>query len=178
MDKKEQLTQDELRDYLQKHDVKLTRLAEMMGYKNPEPLMSCFKHHKDWHGRPRKLNAEQIAKLNEAMPRLADELLGCRLEFNPDPDDTNRWGSTYDKKLVEPIKRIGNYLNITKMLARVCGWSKGKKSAVLCSPNGKMNGWISNADVLAINSELKTIAGDLKDYEVVIDTDKGAAANL
>ena len=169
MTQKEPITQDDFYKFLTDHDVIISRLAEMIGMKKPEPLMSCFKHHNDWHGRPRKLNADHIAALNEAMPRLAEELLNCRLKFDPERAETNAWGSTYDKGLVEPIKRIGNYLNITKMLERVAGWSASKKCAVLSRHEGSMAGCISKADAVAINQELITIAGVLEKYELVAD---------
>lgn len=171
MTEKEKVTQDELYKFLLDHDVKISRLAEMIGLKSPEPLMSCFKHHNDWHGHPRKLNAENIALINNALPRLAEELLNCRLKFDPKRAETNSWGSTYDKGLIEPIKRIGNYLNITKMLKRVAGWSNGKKCAVLSRPNGKMAGCITKEDTVAINNELLSVAGVLSSYEVVINSD-------
>jgi len=170
MTQKEQVSQDDLYEFLKEHDVKISRLAEMIGMKKPEPLMSCFKHHNDWHGRPRKLNADHIAALNEALPRLSEELLNCRLKFDPERAETNTWGSTYDKGLVEPIKRIGNYLNITKMLERVAGWHNGKKCAVLSRPNGKMYGCVTKDDTVAINKELLSIAGVLERYELVEDS--------
>ena len=52
---KVKVTQDTLYEYILAHDVKLTRLAEMIG-RAPEVVMSCFKHHNDWHGRPRRFN--------------------------------------------------------------------------------------------------------------------------
>lgn len=169
MVQKEPIVQDDLYKFLLMHDVKISRLAEMIGMKKPEPLLSCFKHHNDWHGRPRKLNADHIAALNEAMPRLAEYLLNCRLKFDAERAKTNTWGSTYDKGLVEPIKLIGSYLNITKMLKRVAGWNNGKKCAVLSRPNGKMFGCITKADAVAINQELLAVAGVLEKYELVAD---------
>lgn len=171
MTKTEQVTQDELYKYLLAHDIKLSRLAEMIGLKTPEPLMSCFKHHKDWHGRPRKFNAGHIARLNEALPLLAENLLDCRLKFGSKRVFVSKNGKVYDLDLVEPVKRIGNYLNITAMLVRVCGWSKGKKNNVLSKPNDKMYGWISKDDAVAINQELLSIAGVLSRYELVGHTD-------
>lgn len=161
-----QITQDALYEYLLAHDVKLSRLAEMIGVV-PEVVLSCFKHHCDWHGHPRKFNVGHIAAINEALPRLADELRGRLLQFGSDHTYTNKWGSTYDPALVEPLKELGKYLNLAGLLTRLLGWSSGKKGAVLSRPNGKMYGCISQKDVTIINTEVLSIAGVLASYELV-----------
>ena len=162
-----QVTQDALYEYLLAHDVKMSRLAEMIGVV-PEVVLSCFKHHCDWHGRPRKFNAKHIASINEALPRLADELKGCLLMFGSDRTYTNRFESTYDPALVEPLKGLGHYLNLTGLLTRVLGWSASKKNAVISRPNGRMYGCISQDDVTAINTEILSIAGVLANYEIIL----------
>lgn len=168
MTQKEKVTQDELYKFLLKHDVKLSRLADMIGVV-PEVVLSCFKHHNDWHGRPRKFNAEHIALLNDALQQLAEKLMDCRLEFGSASVYTNKNGNTYDPALIDPIKRIGKYLNITGMLQRVLGWSPSKKSNVLSRSSGKMAGHISMDDVVAINAELQSIANVLSGYEIVLE---------
>lgn len=162
------VSQDTLYQYLLAHDVKLTRLAELIG-RAPEVVMSCFKHHKDWHGRPRKFNAEHIALINQALPQLANELRARLMKFGSDQMFTNKWGNTYDPALMEPIKDLGKYLNITGLLTRVCGWTHGKKSAVLSRTVSKIYGNISEQDMIAINNELLAVAGVLGSYEVVAD---------
>ena len=168
---KDQVTQDALYEYLLAHDVKLSRLAELMDI-DPDVVFSCFKHHKDWHGRPRKFNAEHIAAINEALPVIASELQARKLKFGSDRTYTNRWGSTYDPALVWPLKELGNYLNLSGMLPRLLGWSNGKIRAVLSRPNGKMFGCITQKDVTAINTEILSIIGVLTNYEVIKDIDK------
>jgi len=162
------VSQDTLYQYLLAHDVKLTRLAEMIG-RAPEVVMSCFKHHKDWHGRPRKFNAEHIALINQALPQLANELRARLLMFGSPETYKNNRGVKYDPALVEPMKELGEFLNITGIVTRVCGWSKGKKSAVLTSPASKLYGCISEQDVISINNEVLAVAGVLGSYEVVAD---------
>ena len=58
-----QVTQDTLYEYLLAHDVKLSRLAELIG-KSREVVFSCFKHHKDPRGKPRRFSAENIEAIN------------------------------------------------------------------------------------------------------------------
>lgn len=167
---KTKVSQDDLYKFLLIHDVKLARLSDMIGC-DPDVVTSCFSHRKDRLGRPRKFNAEHIAKLNEVLPRFAEELLGCRLKFGTPSASVNKNGKAYDPGLVEPIKKIGNYLNITAMLKRVAGWSAGKKSNVLCRTKGSMAGRVTKEDEVAINAELLSIAGVLERYEIVGDED-------
>ena len=162
-----QVTQDALYEYLLAHDVKLSRLAEMIGVV-PEVVLSCFKHHHDWHGRPRKFNAQHISAINEALPRLAEEMKACLLEFGSEYTYTNRFGSTYDPALVEPLKDLGHYLNLTGLLTRVLGWSASKKNAVMSRPGGRMYGYISQNDTTAINTEVLSISGVLSSYKVIM----------
>ena len=165
---KEQVSQDTLYEYMQAHGLKMTRLAQLIG-KSDDVVTSCFKHHKDVHGRPRSFNDQHLALINEALPRLADELLARRLEFGKGDVTTNRWGNVYDPSLIEPINELGVYMNVTALVDRVLGWKKGKKSAVFCQPSSKAYGCISKADATAINTELLAVAGVLSSYEVVAD---------
>lgn len=165
---KVQVTQDTLYEYLLAHDVILSRLAELIG-KAPEVVMSCFKHHKDWHGRPRKFNAEHIAAINKALPVIASELQARLLTFGSERTYTNNRGKTYDPALVDQLNGLGKYLNITALVTRLLGWSKGKKSAVFCQPSSKAYGNISEADMIIINNEILSIVGVLSSYEVKTD---------
>lgn len=161
-----QVTQDTLYEYLLAHDVKISRLAELIGVV-PEVVLSCFKHHCDWHGRPRKFNDGHIKSINEALPHIADELRSRLLQFGSERTYTNKWGSTYDPALVESLKSLGHYLNLAGFLTRVLGWSSSKRIAVMSRPNGKMYGYISQKDATAINTEILSIAGVLANYEVL-----------
>lgn len=162
------VSQDTLYEYMTAHDVKMTRLAELIG-RTPEVVFSCFKHHKNYHGNPRSFNAEHIALINKALPQVASELRRRLLKFGSSEAYTNSRGVKYDPALVAPMKELGEYLNITGVLTRVCGWTKGKKSAVLTSPASKLYGCISEQDVIAINNEVLSVAAVLGSYEVVVD---------
>ena len=167
------VTQDTLYEYIQAHDVKLSRLAELMD-RVPEVVISCFNHNKNQHGNPRSFNAEHADLINQALPRLAHELRKCVLKFGSPQVHTSKKGHTYDPALVEPIKDLGVYLNITAMLQRVLGWSAAKKSSILSRPTGKLYGNISNVDAVAINTEILSIAAVLDSYELEIDNDNQA----
>lgn len=164
---KVQVSQDTLYEYMLAHDVKIVRLAEMMG-KDPDTVSSCFKHRKDVHGEPRSFNASNIKKINELLPLLASELRSCLLSFGSPQTFTNKHGRTYDPGLVEPIKALGRYLNITGLVFRVFGWNKYKKGSVLANKASVVYGNISQADAIAINNEILSIAGVLDSYEVVL----------
>lgn len=163
---KVQVTQDTLYEYIQAHGIKMTRLAELID-KSDDVVTSCFKHHKDDRGRPRYFNRKNIAAINAALPEIASELRGRLLTFGSEQSYTNRRGATYDPALVEKIKEVGQYLNVTALVERILGWSKGKKSAVLVQKTSKAYGCVSEADMVAINNEILSIAGVLSSYEVV-----------
>lgn len=170
MEQKVKITQDTLYEYMLAHGIKMTRLAELIG-KSDDVVTSCFKHHKDIHGRPRRFNAEHVASINEALPRISSELRRLLLTFGSPQTYTNRWGKTYDPGLIEPIKELGRYLNITSLTSRVLGWSKGKKSAVLVQTSSISYGCVSQQDVNAINTELLSVAGVFDSWQVVADED-------
>ncbi len=167
---KVEVSQDTLYQYMLTHGIILSRLAELIG-KSPEMVMSCFKHHKDGRGKSRYFSHANIVAINKALPMIADELRARLLTFGSKQTYTNQRGATYDPALVGPIKEIGKYLNITALVKRLLGWSKGKKSAVLVQASGKAYGCVSEADVVAINYELLAVAGVLSSYEVVADGD-------
>lgn len=167
---KTKVTQDTLYEYLLAHDVILARLAEL-SHIDQNVVLSCFKHHNNWHGNPRRFNAEHISAINQALPLLADELRSRLLIFGSTQTFTNRRGKTYDPALVEPMKELGKYLNVMSMTKRLLGWSMLKKNNVLSNTASNMYGNISQADTVTINAEILSVAGVLDCYEVVADGD-------
>lgn len=165
---KVKISQDTLYQYIIDHNIKLVRIAEMVGVSEAN-INSCFKHHKDAHGKPRSFTRYNIRKLNIALEQIAAELRGCMLTFGSDRTFTNMRGKTYDPALVEPIKRIGNLLNLTALVSRVLGWNQNKKENTLVSPSSKNYGNITREDADRINAELLSVAGYLSNVEVVPD---------
>lgn len=168
--KKMQMSQDDLYQYLTDHDVKLSRLAELMGKSLPV-LNSAFRHHKNNAGYERNFSVENITRLNHSLPLLADELRQCVMTFGSDKSFTNKHGSTYDPALLEPIKQLGRYLNLVTLTERILGWNKTRKRNVLADSHSKVYGCISQSDMMTLNSELLAIAGVLEGTEVIPDDD-------
>ena len=107
--------------------------------------------------------------MNEALEQIADTLRGLVLQFGSDQTYTNQRGATYDPALVEPLKKIGEWMNLTALVERVLGWNQRKKENVLVTRSSKAYGTVSQADATAINNELLAVAGVLGSYEVVAD---------
>lgn len=161
------MSQDKIYEFLTAHDVKVSRIAELMG-KTPQAIISCFRHHNNAHGYPRRFSVENIRQLNDALAEIARELRGCMLEFDTSVEPNSR-GVKYDKGLIDPINHLGKLLNMTSMLERLLGWTKNKKLAVFSTPSSKIYGHISENDATIINIEVNAIAGVLESVEVVPD---------
>ena len=162
------MSQDALYKYLNDHDVKTIRIAELMG-KTPAVVISNFRHHKNAHGNPRRFSVENIAQLNDALAVIAKELRGCVLTFGTEEKYTNNHGKTYDPGLINPLKRLGELLNLTGLITRLFGWKKSKKEAILSDASSKTYGNISESVVMAINAEILAIAGVLNNVEIIPD---------
>ncbi|MBQ7180079.1 MAG: hypothetical protein IJR87_02160, partial [Bacteroidaceae bacterium] len=176
MAQKVQISQDTLYQYITEHGIKLVRLAELTGLSEAS-INSCFKHQIINKGTPRSFTAKAVVKLNAALEQIADNLRGSILTFGSDQTYTNQRGKTYDPELVEPLKQIGELLNLTALVGRVLGWSKDKKENVLVTKSSKVYGNISEDDVNRINAELLSIAGVLSSYEVVPDEGSSETIN-
>lgn len=176
---KMEMTQDELYEYLTAHDVKLVRLAELMG-KTLAVVSSCFLHHKNVHGYARRFSVENVQKLNEALPVIARELRGCVMRFGKKPVCVVKQGRTYYPGMVEPMKRVGEYMNLVPLTERLMGWNERKKANVLASDKNKAYGNIMRGDVVAVNKELLEVAGVLDGTEVVADDEAydGGSSNI
>ena len=160
---KVKMTQDALYKYLTDHDVKISRIAELMGL-GPNFVISCFRHNNNSHGNPRYFSMENIQKLNEALSKLAMQLRFSLITFGSDKMYTNRHG-----RLIEPLNELGELMNLIGLTGRLLGWSKFKKMSVFSSPTNKAYGHISESDIMAINTEIISVAGVLENIEVVPD---------
>lgn len=168
VNEKMKVSQDTLYKYLTEHDVILTRLSEMMGMSDSF-IIANFRRRPNRHGKPRFFTAENIQKLNKALAEFSDKLRHCLLHFGTDKMYTNKHGRTYDPGMIDPIKRLGFYVNTTALFGRMLGWSKGKKRMVFGSPASKNYGNISQDDVDVLNVEIMSVAGFLENVEVVPD---------
>lgn len=162
------MSQDALYKYLNDHDVKMSRIAELMGVV-PQVVMSCFRHHLNHNGNPRYFSIENIRKLNEALPKLAQELRSCVMTFGSDKVYTTKRGLVYDPGMIEPMNKVGRLLNMTTLAERLLGWNKQKKLNTFSNPTHRMYGHISESDVAAVNAEVLAVAGVLENVEVTPD---------
>lgn len=162
---KKQWNQDELYEFLKSQNLTIKRLGEMIG--QSDTAMSNALKHNMVNGKPLYFNEEKLQRINEALPRMADEIEARLMEFHPEntPKDV-KFGREYDPSCVEQLRRVGDYFNIEKLTNRVLGWSKSKKDSV-CSPKNPNHGRIKESDVMAINLALIGVAGMLRRIEVV-----------
>ena len=167
---KAKITQDTLYEYMLAHNMIFTRLGELIG-RDVYVVTSRLVHHKNRHGNRLSLNSEHIELINKALPVLADKLYSCVLTFGSSQVYTSKHYHTYDPALVDPLKEIGKYINITKTLKRVLGWSVWKSYAILSQPCGPLYGHITRQDAERINIEILAIAGVLSNCELVMDGD-------
>ena len=172
---KVKVTSDALYQYITEHGIKLTRLAEFAGLSNTS-INRCFKHDLNSNGKPRIFTRKVTVKINEALPRIADILRASTLQFGSSQVFTNQHGRTYDPALVEPMRKIGNILNLTALVERVLGWNEKKKTNIIVNKTSLVYGNIREEDVNRINAELLAVAGVLGSYEVVPD-DAGDSEN-
>lgn len=176
MNEKVQISQDTLYDYWMKNDLKLVRLAQLTGLSEAS-INVCFRHHPGTNGQPRVFTRQAIAKINEALPKIAAEIRGCVMTFGSDKVFKNQRGKVYDPALVEPMKRIGDYINITAMTNKVLGWSQNKKECVLVTKKSKVYGCITEEEVQTVNTYLLSVSGVLAGWELVESEPGGSSSD-
>ncbi len=170
------VTQDTLYEFLLDHDLKISRLAELIG-KSTDVVFSCFKRHKDAYGHPRGFTDKNIKAINEALPVLASELNSRILTFGSEQTYTNMRNTTYDPALVGQIKELGKYFNITGLTWRVLGWNKFKKSSILSQKTSITYGCVKASDTVALNNEVINVIAVLLSYEIVADGETALSEN-
>lgn len=174
MNKKVQISQDQLYKFWTGHDLKLVRLAELTGLSEAS-INVCFKHYLGTNGKPRVFTPQAIAKINAALPVIADEIRGCVMDFEPGKLPANQRGKVYNPTLVEPMKKIGDYINITAMTYKLLKWSQNKKECVLVTKSSKIYGNITEEEVTIVNNELLSVSGMLSGYEVTVSDSSNSA---
>ncbi|MDD6017078.1 MAG: hypothetical protein PUC18_12540 [Prevotellaceae bacterium] len=165
MKQKIPISQDALYEYMKDHGVKIVRLAELSRL-SKTTFNLCFKHVPHSNGTPRSFSANAVEAINQALPQIAAGLRSCILAFGSEQTFVNQLGMCYDPALVEPIKKVGYWMNLTVMTRKVLGWSYDKKEARLTSPSSYSYGNITKKDVNRINAELLSVAGMLDGVEV------------
>jgi len=174
MEAKILITQDELYQFMLAHNLVTKRLGELIGLTDVS-LSSCFKHHKNNSGRPRRFTRRQVASINEALPQMAYEVARRRVFFNAANDTSKSAKRMFDPGCVEQFKRVGEYFNLTAMVVRVLGWTKQWKGNVINSPTNGSYGHITPEDVNAVNEELEYVSSWLGRHEVVPTDDDSSS---
>lgn len=161
---KKKWNQDELYEFLKSQNLTIKRLGEMIG-QSDTAMSNALKHNKV-NGKPLYFNEEKLKRINEALPRMADEIEARLMEFHPENNISEVPGRVYDPSCVEQLRRVGDYFNITGLTASVLRWTKSKKESVFSKANTS-SGHITKDDVRAINLALMGVAGMLRRIEVV-----------
>lgn len=165
------VSQDFLFNYLRKHSFIITILSTYMGV-SESIVRGCSRHKPNRLGKPMSFSTTNIAKLNDALPIIADELRRCVLTFGSDQKFTNQRGTAYDPDLVKQIKDgMGKFFKMKGMTEKVLGWNKTKCDTTLAVRKSPMYGKVSRDDADRLNAELLSVAGVLSSYEVVPDSD-------
>ena len=161
------VSSDLLYEFIQKKGLNVLPFAKRMGVSFSIVNM-CFRHDLNRHGKPLFFSTANIKRLNEAIQQIASELDDCLISFGSSQTYTIR-KNTYDPACVEPMKRLSEYFNLTKLTRDVLGWNLAKKRTTLSIVNCNRYGHITKKDVDLINTELLAIASVLKSYHVVAD---------
>lgn len=166
MSRKTRVSTDKLYKFLNEHDFTAYVLSEYMGV-SESIVRGCFRHNLNRHGKPLQFSEANLAKLNEALPRMAADLRGCVLTFGSERTFTNRCGAVYDPAVVDQIKSgISRFFNVRALTKRVLGWNAQKCGARLASEGNGTYGHMSREDCDRLNDELLSVAGVLENYEV------------
>lgn len=166
MSQKTRVSTDKLYKFLNEHDFTAYVLSEYMGV-SESIVRGCFRHNLNRHGKPLQFSEANLAKLNEALPRMAADLRGCVLTFGSERTFTNRCGAVYDPAVVDQIKAgMGRFFNMRSLTNRLLGWNAQKCCARLASESNGTYGHVSREDCDRLNDELLAIAGVLDNYEV------------
>lgn len=173
MEEKIQITQDDLRDFFNGHNLIVTRLGELIGL-GIGSMSACFKHMLA-NGEPRYFTRQSVAKINQALPQIAYEVERRRVVFNMANIDEKK-KLQFDPGCVEQLKALGAYFKVDAMCQRVLGWKAVKSKKVLFAPSSPMYGHVTPDDVRRINEELMFVSFWLQRHEVVARDGNQSAA--
>lgn len=168
MQQKKPITSDGLYELLNTYGVKHVRIAELVGLSEAS-LNSCFNHYKGFKGLPRGFNSAMAQKLTNALEQVADAIRSRKLVYGKDLTKPNNRGKVYDHALVDALKEVGKWVNLTFLVEKALGWKKDKKKNTLVSRNSKAYGCVSEEDANKVNVLLEEIAKEISSYEVVPD---------
>ena len=161
---KTKMNQDQLYQYLLTHNLTVKRLGELIGQSDVQ-MSNAFKHN-IVNGKPHRFPDFVVDRINEALPRMADEITDRLMRFHPENNISKMPGRCYDPSCLDQLRRVGKYFNVKGLTARILGWSRSKENAIFCSSHSNY-GHVTEADVTAINTELLAVAGVLRNIEII-----------
>ena len=171
----EQITSKQLYDYMEKNGVTMSRLADLAGitrhqlsaYFNKTALVSGLKRH---------FTEVSVQPINEALPRLAEQIRNAQIRVTPEEAKPVR-GREYYPVCVERIKeQLGPWLNLKVFMGRALDWSPSQFGNVMMSKNSRAHGNITADHILLLNQALRHLASDLENYELLPD-DPGSSSS-
>lgn len=172
MSKKRQVSPDQLYRFLQEHNIMDYVLSKYMGV-SESIVRGCFKHDMNRHGKPLHFSADNILKMNDALPRLAADIRACELHFGQGEMFTNRCGVQYDRSIADQVKAgMGHIFSIKDITARILGWKWAKCQARLSGTTHPSYSLVKREECDRLNDELIATASVLDCYEVVIESNK------
>jgi hypothetical protein len=164
-----QVTTEQLYRFLREHNVMDYVLSQYMGV-SESIVRGCFKHDLNRHGKPLQFSADNILKMNDALPRLAADIRACELHFGQGETFTNRCGREYERSIAQQVKDgMMRFFSVKDFASRVLGWNVLKCKARLCSTGSVTYSNVERQDCERLNDELIAIASVLESYKVVAD---------
>lgn len=162
-----QVTPDQLYRFLQDHNVYAYVLSRYMGV-SENIVRGCFKHDLNRHGKPLHFTPNNIQKINDALPRLAQDIRACELHFGHGKVITDRCRHEYDLSIADQVKSgMMRFFSIKDFTKRVLGWNWMKCRSRMSSTGHQSYSHVARADCDRLNDELVAVASVLEDYEVV-----------
>lgn len=162
-----QVTTEQLYRFLREHNIMDYVLSQYMGV-SESIVRGCFKHDLNRHGKPLQFSADNILKMNDALPRLAADIRSCELHFGQGETFTNRCGREYDRSIAQQVKDgMMRFFSIKDLTARILGWKWAKCQARLSGTSHPSYSLVLREDCERLNDELIAIASVLESYKVV-----------
>ena len=165
-----QVSPDQLYKFLREHNVMDYVLSQYMGV-SESIVRGCFKHDLTQSGKPLHFSNANLARINDALPRLAADIRACELHFGQGKTFVNRCGREYDRSIAAQVKDgMKRIFSVKDIAMRVLGWNELKCKSRLCSTGSASYSNVEREDCDRLNDELIAIASVLESYEVVADT--------
>ncbi len=169
MRKKTKVSADKLYKFMNEHNFTGYILSSYMGV-SESIVRGCFKHSLNRHGKPLQFSESNLARLNDALPRMAADLRGCMIIFDDKRAVVNRCGTAYDLTVAEQTKTgMSRFFNMQALTKRVLGWNAQKCRARLASEGHVTYSHVLREDCDRLNDELLAVSGVLENYEVCLD---------